>query len=410
MPDLRALTTGKRIEMLRRERGMSRPVLAGLVGRSADWLKKVETGQRQITKLPMLLAVAEALAITDLSILTGDDRPVAPSLWDGEIHHVVPAIRDAIRRAGFAGLVPSGQPLLTPQDLQGRVDRLWKVWHSAPRQRTVVGAKLPTLIHQAHGSIHGHDGAHRRQAQAAAGDLYRLVQRLLAHISEPQLHAVAVERGRAMSESADTRLSVTLAAWSSAVSLSASGYYDEAAHLADTGVETLGPTLAKPTVEALGILGSLQLEAAAAHGFAGRAGDAFRYLDQAAATARRLPGGASHLQSGFDATSVAIIGVIVSNGLRRTGEAIMHAGRLDPSNIPSVVRRSRFLLEISQTHALRNDPASAARYLSAATDVSDEAVALIPWARQLADQLADDVPADLRRSARQLVDRLKAVR
>lgn len=409
MPDLTALPTGERIKLLRRERGMSRPVLAGLVGRSSDWLKKVENGQRHISKLPMLLAVADALGVTDLSVLTGDDKPVDSSAWDGEIHHAVPAIRDAMRQVGFASLIPSGHPLLAPEELQQRVSRLWRVWHSTPRQRTAVGAELPTLINQAPGAIHAHQGMQRRQAQAAAGDLYRLVQRLLAHISEPQLHAVAVERGRAMSESADTRLSLTLAAWSSTVSLSASGFYDEAAHLADTGVETLAPILAKPTADALGVLGSLQLEAAAAHGFAGRAGDAFRYLDQAALTARKMPRGASHLQSGFDATNVEIIGVIVSGGLRRMGEAISHAGRLDPVSIPSVVRRSRFLLEIAQTHALRNDPRQAVNYLRAATDVSDEAVALIPWAQRLADQLVEDVPADARRSAEQVADRLKAV-
>lgn len=38
------LTTGERLRSAREARGMSRPVLAGLVGRSADWLKKIETG------------------------------------------------------------------------------------------------------------------------------------------------------------------------------------------------------------------------------------------------------------------------------------------------------------------------------------------------------------------------------
>lgn len=69
--------------------------------------------------------------------------------------------------------------------------------------------------------------AHRR-AQAAAGDLYQLVQRLLAHICERELHVLAVERGRALSKEADTPVSLALAAWSSAVSLCASGHYDEA--------------------------------------------------------------------------------------------------------------------------------------------------------------------------------------
>ncbi|MCA2230408.1 helix-turn-helix domain-containing protein [Nonomuraea aurantiaca] len=66
-------TIGQRIQYLRERRGMTREVLAGLVGKSESWLKAVERGRRQQNpRLPILLQLAEALRVRDLSELTGD--------------------------------------------------------------------------------------------------------------------------------------------------------------------------------------------------------------------------------------------------------------------------------------------------------------------------------------------------
>lgn len=218
-----ALTTGERIRLRREAKGLTRPVVAGLVGRSPDWLKKIESGTRKLNSLPMLVRIADVLGVDDLSELTGNAPSVPVSAFGTKVHHVVPAIREAVRQAGFGLALDNGVPALSPEQLQQRVHRLWLTWHTSTRQRTDVGKVLPLLIRQAHACIRVHDGNDRRRAQAATGDLYRLVQRLLAHICEPELHALAVERGRAMSEAADTPLALAHAAWSSSVSLCASG-------------------------------------------------------------------------------------------------------------------------------------------------------------------------------------------
>jgi transcriptional regulator with XRE-family HTH domain len=41
------LPVGRRIQLLRERRGLSRAVVAGLCGRSESWLKKIEQGTRQ---------------------------------------------------------------------------------------------------------------------------------------------------------------------------------------------------------------------------------------------------------------------------------------------------------------------------------------------------------------------------
>src|SRR5215469_11117130 len=63
LDDLAGKRTGERIQILRERRGLSRPVLAGLVGMSASWLKGIEQGRRLPPRLPVLVKLAEALAV-----------------------------------------------------------------------------------------------------------------------------------------------------------------------------------------------------------------------------------------------------------------------------------------------------------------------------------------------------------
>ncbi len=184
-----------------------------------------------------------------------------------------------MRDVSFGQLsVGTARPVLAADDLDRQVKQLWLLWHRSPMQRSEVGRSLPALIRGAHASIRATDGNERRHSRSATADLYRLVQRLLAHICEPELHALAVERGRALSEEADSPLSLAQAAWASSVGLCASGYYEEAAHLADCGTNALlaacGDDL---TVAAMGTVGALHLEAAAAHGLGGGAAGRARH-------------------------------------------------------------------------------------------------------------------------------------
>src|SRR5829696_6022036 len=85
------LSVGERIAFYRRRRGLTQAVLAGLVGRSEDWLSKVERGDRQIRRLDVLTEVAQALRVT-LGDLLG--QPVL--VEDDERNDDVPAVRDAL--------------------------------------------------------------------------------------------------------------------------------------------------------------------------------------------------------------------------------------------------------------------------------------------------------------------------
>src|SRR5260221_8810786 len=102
LDDLAGKRTGERIQILRERRGLSRPVLAGLVGMSASWLKGIEQGRRLPPRLPVLVKLAEALAVGDLTVLAGTDlslgaRHPPPLASFARIpHHPLPAIPDAV--------------------------------------------------------------------------------------------------------------------------------------------------------------------------------------------------------------------------------------------------------------------------------------------------------------------------
>ncbi|GGQ83467.1 helix-turn-helix domain-containing protein [Couchioplanes azureus] len=56
--ELPTLTTGQKIKVLRQRAGMPRKVLAGMVGKSSDWVKSVETGRIMTPRLTVRLVVS----------------------------------------------------------------------------------------------------------------------------------------------------------------------------------------------------------------------------------------------------------------------------------------------------------------------------------------------------------------
>jgi|SRR4051794_24190164 ribosome-binding protein aMBF1 (putative translation factor) len=71
------MTIGERVAWYRTRRGLSQEVLAGLVGRTTDWLSKVENGRAALDRLSVITMLAEALDVS-LGDLLGE-----PSLTHG---------------------------------------------------------------------------------------------------------------------------------------------------------------------------------------------------------------------------------------------------------------------------------------------------------------------------------------
>ncbi|WP_329110720.1 helix-turn-helix domain-containing protein [Micromonospora sp. NBC_01699] len=64
-----SLTLGERVAWYRRRRGPSQEVVAGLAGRTADWLGKVENNRIELDRLSVIKTLADVLDIAPGDLL-----------------------------------------------------------------------------------------------------------------------------------------------------------------------------------------------------------------------------------------------------------------------------------------------------------------------------------------------------
>ncbi|MFD0686824.1 helix-turn-helix domain-containing protein [Actinomadura fibrosa] len=155
LDDLAGRRTGERIQVLRERKGLSRPTLAGLVGKSASWLKGIENGRRLPPRLPTLVRLAEVLGVGDVALLAGTDMDIGdaasiPLTSFARIpHEAVPAIREAVR----APLLTVSGTAVDVAGLADRVAQAWRMWHGSPTPPHRRGPR----------PAHAHPGRSRRR-------------------------------------------------------------------------------------------------------------------------------------------------------------------------------------------------------------------------------------------------------
>ncbi|MGH8887921.1 MAG: helix-turn-helix domain-containing protein [Egibacteraceae bacterium] len=135
-------SVGERIAYWRRRRGLSQKVLAGLVGRSASWMTKVERGDRTVEKivdkLSVLLALSYALKVDLGKLVGGVELPP-----NGGGPSEPPRGIVAVRRALFTARPPDREPPPTIE-LRAKVEEAKRLRHHGRYE--AVGIVLPELI------------------------------------------------------------------------------------------------------------------------------------------------------------------------------------------------------------------------------------------------------------------------
>ncbi len=136
------LTVGERVAWYRRRRGMSQEVLAGLIGRTADWLQRAENNRIQLDRLSVIRSLAEVLDVS-IGDLIGE-----PTLldWTAESRtQTVPALRAVLMDySQLSTLLASGESDSEPpalDQLARKVDAIFEAYQhsgsdmSRPRPR-----------------------------------------------------------------------------------------------------------------------------------------------------------------------------------------------------------------------------------------------------------------------------------
>lgn len=391
MDDLAGRRTGERIQLLRERKGLTRPTLAGLVGRSPSWLKGIETGRRLPPRLPTLVKLAEALGVGDVALLAGADMDIGDAAsipltsFSRIPHGAVPAIREAVR----APLLTVPEARADVPTLASRAAQAWRLWHGSSTHRTDVGRILPALVRDARAAVRVAGGGERRAAQAVLSDIYALVQHELVWAAEPELIWVVADRSVAAAHEADLPVPLAGAAWTLAIVQRSMGDVEGALALVNEAAGLLQPRLEDGPAELQAMYGALHLHAATSSARDGREGDALRHLDEAQATAKRLPPGYHHPWTQFGASNVAVHAVSVRADLSKSSAARDAARHIDPDTIPSRERRARLMVETARTYHRQRDYSAALDWLERAYPVCNDSVHYSPQARQMASDAVD---------------------
>ncbi len=387
------LTFGQRLRIKRERAGKTRAVLGGLVGRSEEWVKAVETSRLLTPRLPMLLRLADVLGVDDLAELTGDQSlPVASITKAGrdDAAAVVAAINATVRDTVDDPSVPA---------LAGQVDEAWRLWNHFYAERGAVAAILPGLITEARRTVRSLDGAERRWALAELARVYHLAQLYFAHQPAAEFVWLSADRAMTAAQDADDPEAIAAAAWYYGHVYRGSAQYDAAEQVATDAATLLDPDAGG---EQLARWGQLQLGIGLGHAKAGRAGQAWRHWDDARRAAAALGRNYSHPWLPFGRANTDAYAVTVDADLFRAGEAIRRANAMEPTELPSRTRRAFYLIESARAHSLRREHIAVVHLLTrAATRESLDTVKHSPFARGAVYDLMDRRSA-VREDAREL--------
>ncbi|MBV9140552.1 MAG: helix-turn-helix domain-containing protein [Pseudonocardiales bacterium] len=399
-----ALPIGRRIQLLRERRGLSRAVVAGLCGRSESWLKKIEQGSRQAVRLPTLLRLADILRVADLAELTGQQLPLA--VYGKPAHQAIPALQQAMLTYPL-GIGTDADRLPSVSELQRRLDDAVTLWRTSRYPRTEVGALLPSLLTQTRQAMRVLSGSERRAAAAVLSGIYTMAQRFFAYQPVPELVFLATDRAMAAAQEADDPLIIARSAWYLARVFQDSGQLGQAERLVIDAAELVRPGRDDASSELRAAWGSLQLMRGFTAAFDYDFGTAWRFWDTADDIARSLGPDYCHPWHGFGPVDMQVEGVWIDVTLGRYSDAARRAEAIEVDSIPSPSERSDYLVNLARGYLARRDDVAAYHLLSKAYEESPELVKYGQFGRSVLHELMERNNSMVKSEVRALVAKIE---
>ncbi len=367
---------GQRIASHRTRLGLTQAELAGLVGISLSLMKKIESGDRLVTKFSQLVLFAEVLRIKDMRELTGVPMALMP---DGRRGH---ASASAVSAALMdRGRLVDGAPV-DLDELAARIERTWTAWQEPSAFRyDAVGQQLPELIRDAERATRNHEGAQRRKALREASKLYQLVRTWTKRAGEADLSLVAADRAVTYALDADDPDLAGAAAWNLAMILSAQGKTEHSLAVVRRAIGELRPHLDKPTRARLAVFGGLHLMGATEAARADDAAEAREFLDEADRIASKT-GETNDYRMVFGPTNVALHRLTTAVELGRTSQALEVAEHVAIHESPAVERRLTFRLDAARCYVRQQNDVAAVHMMQGIYGESPEELRYSPIVRE----------------------------
>ncbi|MEU3406404.1 helix-turn-helix transcriptional regulator [Streptomyces sp. NPDC006670] len=345
------LTIGERVAWYRRRRGLPQEVLAGLVGRSTDWLSKAENNRIELDRLSVITSLADAL---DVSL---GDLLAEPTLmeWSADSgRRTVPGLRAALmdykQLTPLLGCAPCEEPPAL-QDLRSHVGEVLDAYQAS--RYGFAARRLPLLLADAHAACRAYSGHKGEEAHALLALAYHGAASVLGKVGETEMAWIAADRGLAAAQHSG-RSEVTGSLFRAVTHcLLAAGRFAAAIQLVHDAASAMRTDLDAASGEDVSVYGSLFLTGAMAAARAEDRATAQGFLAQADKAAQRLGADANHMWTAFGPTNVAIHRVAAAGEFGDIQIAVDLGPRIDTSRMP-VERRVRHGIEVARALSARN--------------------------------------------------------
>lgn len=400
------LTIGERVAWYRRRRGMSQEVLAGLVGRTVDWLSKAENNRLELDRLSVIKSLADAL---DVSL---GDLLAEPTLmeWTAESgSRTVPALRSALMNyrqlTPLLGVTTEGEP--TPLgELKNSVAEVWDAYQDS--RYGFATRRLPLVLADALITAQAHEGRERERAHELMAMTYQGAAMVLTKVGETDLAWIAADRGLSAAQQSDNMAVSGSLFRSVAHCLLSNGRFDAAVQLVGDAADYLRPALRDASAEFLSIYGTLFLAGSIAAARSDDRATTRAFLAEADHAAQRLGRDANHMWTAFGPTNVDIHRVATAAELGDMQVAMDLGPQIDTSGLP-VERRTRHNLEVARALSAHNRTDDALSMILEAEQWAPEQVRSHYLARELVLTWVRNQRGRPSRTLAELADRLHVV-
>jgi transcriptional regulator with XRE-family HTH domain len=391
---------GARVRYWRERRKLSRKRFADMVGRSTSWLDKIESGERELVRLPMIERVAEALGV-DPAVLTDESHAQRARQCVDACE--VQAIRRAL--AAYPGLQTGAPEVVALEAVTSQASYLDHAWMTS--RFTVVARHLPTLMTEAQTAVQTASGADEVAAYRILVTTYRLASSMLLKFEANDIAWLAADRAMHTAMHVGDTWSLARATRSVARAMTSIHEQTQAIATLLAMADQMRDEVNGNAEGLLSLYGMLYLAASITAAGQDDAALAQDMHEAALAAAVRYESHYNDHHTFFGLTNTQIHRVSALVRLRECGQALEFAGTISPRAVAalSAERQSNYLLDLTEAHAGVGNYRQAVGMLGRAEQIAPEEVRCRPLAHGLLRSLLDSTTGESARLVGQMAKR-----
>ncbi|MGH3821783.1 MAG: helix-turn-helix domain-containing protein, partial [Pseudonocardiaceae bacterium] len=377
-----ARTIGARARMIRRRRGLSVEVVAGLAGISKQYLSMLERGERGFNRRGLIEDLANALGCS-VADLTG--QPYAQS--DRSTADAASSLDDI--RLALNDYQLDEKPVASPRPLEALVSETDDASaHRDQARYNSAGQNLSAVLLELQSHVHDRNSTDRHTALVALVDGWMIAAAVAKNFGYLDLSLAATQRGYDYAELHGGPGVLSFAHWYLALGRMRAGARNRATAMLTQAIDDFSPSiqLAAADTTVAQMVGLMHLTSAQTAARSKSSDDAHRHLDEADQIAQQV-GERNALRRHFGPTNVAAwrlaVGIELNEGTRAYADATSLP--INVQALGSSERTSALHLDFSRALAQEGGRRDwdAIRHLDTADRIAPQLIRPDPMAREL---------------------------